>query len=167
MVTAVMMLAALLGQDKENPQFDAWKAFKPGTWVKHHMKMDAGGQEIESETTTTLLEQTPEKIVVEVKNKMTVGGQTIETPAQKQEITPKNEAGKMGDFKKEGEAEVEAAGKKYQTTIYSTEQGEGGQKVKGKVWISKDVPGGMVKGEFSGEQLPQPMKITLVEFEKK
>lgn len=167
MVHAVLVLAALLGQEKDNPQFEAWKGFKPGSWVKHAMKMNAGGQEIQSETTTTLLEQSAEKIVIEVKNKMKVGGQEIETPAQKQEITPAQDKEKTGDFKKEGEEEVEAAGKKYKTTLYTTEQSQGGQKMKGKIWISKDVPGGMVKGEFSGEQLPEPMKITLMEFEKK
>jgi len=167
MVHAVVMLAAVLAQDSDNPQFEAWKGFKPGSWVKHQMKMETGGQQIESETTTTLLEQTADKIVIEVKNKMKVAGQEIDSPAQKQEITPKADKEKMGDFKKEGDEEVEAGGKKYKTTLYTTEQTQGGQKMKGKIWISKDVPGGMVKGEFAGEQLPQPMRMTLVEFEKK
>lgn len=167
MVHAVMALAALLAQEKDNPQFEAWKSFKPGSWVKHQMKMNAGGQEMESETTTTLLEQSGDKIVVEVKNKMKVGGQTMEMPVQKQEITPAPDPAKQGEIKKEGEEEVEVGGKKYKCTVYTSQVAQGGQTMKGKFWISKDVPGGMVKGEFSGEQLPEPMKLTLMEFEKK
>ena len=167
MVHAMMALAALLAQEKDNPQFEAWKNFKPGSWVKHQMKMETGGQQIESETTTTLLEQTAEKIVVEVKNKMKVGGQTMEMPAQKQEITPAPDKAKQGEIKKEGDEEVQLNGKTYKCTVYSSTVTEGGQNMKGKFWISKDVPGGMVKGEFSGEQMPQPMKLTLMEFEKK
>lgn len=165
MVQAVMVWAALACQ--ENPQFESWKSFKPGSWVKHRMKMNAGGQEIESETTTTLLEQTAEKIVLEVKNKMTMGGQTMELPAQKQEVTPTADKAKQGDIKKVGDEKVEAAGKTYACTVYTTEVTESGQKMNGKLWISKDVPGGMVKGEFSGAQMPEPMRMTLLEFEKK
>ena len=131
------------------------------------MVMDAGGRMMESEVVTTLLEVTPEKVVVEGKTSMNFGGRKMEMPGQKRDIAAKVE-------KKDGQApptekdeEITIDGKTYACRQYAWEQEEKGQLMKGKGWMCADVPGGMVKTELQSPQIPKPILMTLAGFEKK
>ncbi len=165
MTTVLLCLGA---QEKmDNPQYTHWKSCKPGSWVKHKMVFEAGGQVMQTEVVSTLIEVTAEKVVVESKTSMDMGGRKMDLPAQKKDVLAQVE-------KKEGQAppsekdeEVTVDGKAYKCRSYEWEQTEKGQAMKGKGWLSADVPGGMVKSEFSSPQLPKPMLMTVVAFEKK
>jgi hypothetical protein len=171
MKLAIAFVLASLGvQEKiDNPQYALWKNFKPGTWVKHKMQMDANGQQMEMEMTTTLLEVNPDKVVTEVKSIMNMAGQKMDLPATKKDIEAKME--KKPDQKapviSEKEEDVTVEGKTYKCKSMEWEQAEKGQAMKGKGYVCNDVPGGVVKSEFSSPQLAKPMTLTLMGFEKK
>ena len=131
-----------LGQQVDNPQYKSWAKFKPGTAVT--MKTDAAGTTIE--TTTTLVEVTPEKVVVESKMKM-AGMEGMDMPATKMDIPAKvaQAAGgtATGPAPVTKDEEVEVAGKKYKTKVTETKSGD----TVSKTWTSDEVPGMMVKME--------------------
>lgn len=161
--------ALLCAQEEkvENPQYKAWASFKAGSWVKHKMVMDAGGRAMEIETTATLLEVTPEKLILEQKQKMDVGGRTMELPAKREEVAAKVEKGKCKIKVTEKQEELTVAGKTLKCTLWETEMEQGGDTMQGKSWVSPEIPGGTAQGEFSSPKLPKPMKLTATGWEKK
>ena len=160
-LAAVTLLGAL--QDKDNPAFKYWSAWKVGDWAKYKTTVDAGGQTIEIETTTKLIELTPEKAVVESTGKSTVGGREKITAPRKQEIKLKDP--KMGAIDKEGDETVEAAGKTYSCHWILTSQESAGGKVTMKFWFSKEIPGGIVQTEVGSDGAPT-MKTQLLDHGK-
>jgi len=68
-VAGIALLAALVCQEKANPQYEYWSGCKVGSWVKNRMDMENQGQKFELESTTKLLEVTPEKILIETSMK--------------------------------------------------------------------------------------------------
>ena len=166
MQIAFAFLAALLslaGQAKEFHEFEYWSGHKVGSSVTFKIEMDAQGQKFQLDITRTMLETGAEKIVVETKTKITIGGQEQPANTEKEDIL-KDKDKEPIKVEKEGEEEIEVAGKKVKCRWI-----EGTQKetTKLKFWVTKDVPGGLVKGEASGGELPGPMKITIVSWEKK
>jgi hypothetical protein len=64
---------------------------------------------------------------------------------------------------KEGDEEIDVAGKKIQCHWI-----EGTQKAsKAKFWISKDIPGGVAGAEMTGGELPGVVKFLVVSWEQK
>lgn len=151
-------------QEKDNPQFKYWSEWKPGAWVKHKMEMEQAGQKMEMETTIKLLEATAEKVVTESSGKMKLpGGREMATPAQKQELKPKDP--KMGTIDKEGEEEIEVGGKKLKARWIQMSMEQAGKKMSAKVWLCKEIPGGMAKNEITPEGATVPtMKFQAVEW---
>jgi hypothetical protein len=156
-------------QDKvENPQYKAWASFKPGSWVKHKTEMEGpGGQKVEMEMTATLVEVTPEKLVLDRKQTMTFGGRTMDLPVRKEEVEAKVDPAKTKIKQTEKEEEVTVAGKTLKCRVWESEMEQNGQKMTGTAWISPEIPGGMAQGEFSSPQAPKPMKMTAAAWEKK
>jgi preprotein translocase subunit SecD len=163
---AVLALLAVQEEKVENPQFKAWSGFKVGSWVRHKMELDAGGRMVTMEVTATLVEATPEKLVVDRAQKMDMGGRVMELPPRKEEILPKIEKGKGSVKITEKEEEIEAGGKKLKCKLAETEMEQNGERMQGKTWIHPDVPGGMVKGEFTSAKIPKPMTMTATGWEK-
>jgi len=159
LLAAVLVMGAgslCYGADQiDNPTYKAWSKFKPGTSATMKMESDAGGMKSETETTTTLVELNADKAVVETKMSMNAGGQKMDMPAQKTDVpakldkppeaaapnTPKPEV-------KESTEEVEIpGGKKVKAKVTETKSDANGMKTVSKVWMSDEVPGGMVKME--------------------
>ena len=169
-LSAVALLVLPLAQEEkvENPQYKIWASFKTGSWVKHKMEMDQGGQKIEMEVTATLGEVTPEKLIIDRKQTMTMGGRTMDLPAQKQEVEAKVTKEKAGNVKfTEKEEEITVAGKTLKCKLAEMEMDTGGKKMQGKTWFHPDIPGGMAQGEFTAAELPKPMKMVATAWEKK
>ena len=162
-LSAVLVLLGMT-QDVDNPQFKYWSGCKPGSWVKMTMSMESAGQKIEGEMTYKLLELKDDVAVVEVTGKSKVGGQEYPIPAQKQEIKAKEPADKV-KIEKEGDEEIEVAGKKLKCRWFEVTM-KGNDK-KSKAWMSMDIPGGMAKAEMGLPSGDKPMTMTAVEWEKK
>ena len=175
MILAASSLFPLL-QDKDNPQYQYWAKWKVGAWAKHKMEMNRGGQAIESETVTKLLEMTEEKAVVEQAVKTKFNGQEMVLPPRKQDVKAKEPAEKI-KIQKEGDEEIEIAGKKFASHWYEFELDPAkGQpvppgtpgKMKMKAWMVKEIPGGLAKSEMTPEGAEMPMmKMVAVEWGEK
>jgi hypothetical protein len=168
MILLAAVLACLSPQETiDNPQYAHWKSFKPGTWVKHKMVMEAGGQTMRSEMTATLVEVTAEKVVIETAMAMDMGGRKMQMPGMKQDVPARIEKKPGQTPPSEKEEDVVVEGKTYKCRAWEWEQTEKGTTSKAKGWISAEVPGGMVKSEVNSPQMPSPMTLTLAGFEKK
>jgi hypothetical protein len=163
-----MLLAlALLTTQDVNPRYEAWADCKPESWVKVKMLMKTPQMEMTTEAVTKLIEKTDEKVVVETTTKIKFGDREMTPPARKEEISRKPDP-KAAAPKELGEEDVAVGGKTLKCKVYDWEMEAGpGQKAKGKAWVSKEIPGGMAKGEFQSEKVPDPIKIEAVEWEKK
>ena len=165
------LLAAFLtvlagAQEVENLQYKYWSNCKPGSWVKMRMEMEAGGQKVDSEITYKLLELKDDMVVIEATGKSKLGGQEILVPVQKQEIKAKEPADKT-KIEKEGDEEIEVAGKKLKCHWYQFSNKVGEAETKGKGWMSMDIPGGMAKGEMTPSGAVKLITMTALEWEKK
>jgi predicted outer membrane lipoprotein len=167
MTLAFAVLTALAAQEQvDNPQYGLWKGFKLGSWVKHKMVMDAGGRIVETEVTATLVESTAEKVVLESKTVMNFGGQRMEMQPTKKDVLAKMKKEGQGAVSEKDE-DVTIEGKTYKCRAMAWEHTEKGQTMKGTAFVCTDVPGGMVKSEMNSAQLPKPIVLTLLAFEKK
>lgn len=158
-------LCALLLPTGDNPEFGYWAEHKPGSWVKLKMEMEANGAKVVVEATHTLTSVDAEKVAVERKNKVTVNGMPQPGSTEKDEVFKDKEKEKNPlTIEKEGDEEIEVAGKKLKCHWV-----EGTQKDKSKVkfWLVKEAPGGIVKGEATGGELPGKLVMTALEWEKK
>jgi hypothetical protein len=165
-ILLTLAAASLLGtlQDKEYPTFKYWKDWKVGAWSTHKATAGAG---IEIESTVTLTEIAADKIVVTSAGKVTVQGREKPTAPRKQEILLHDP--KMGAIDKEGDEAVEAGGKTYKCHwIQASTESAGGVKVTMKMWLSKEVPGGIVRSEVGDPSEPETLiKSLLIRFGEK
>ena len=159
---AATALLSLCLQAKEHHEFDYWSAFKTGSTVTLKMEMDAGGAKVVLQMTRTLLEVAADKVVVEQKGQVTVNGMEQPETTEKEELLKDKDKDPL-KVEKEGDEEIEVAGKKIKCHWI-----EGTQKSsKAKFWISKDIPGGVARAEMSGGELPAVVKFVAVSWEKK
>ena len=164
----VLALAAFLSmaQDKEDPRYKYWSSCKAGSWVKSRMEVEQpGGQKMEMEQVQKLLEITAEKITVEISGTMKMAGKEMPMPARKQEITLKDAKGDV-KIEKEGDEEIEVAGKKLACHWYEMTVKSGAQEMKMKAWMSTEIPGGTAKAEMMSPVQQKPMILTAVEWKK-
>ncbi len=150
---AVVAVLALLVQDVDNPEYQNWSKGKAGSFVSSKMVSDFGGNKSEMEMTTTLKEISADKAVVETKTSMVVGGNKMDLPAQSRDVPAKIKKveGKEGEKPKEGDEEIEVAGKKLKCHWVETTTDANGNKTTAKVWTTKEIPGGMAKMESTTE----------------
>lgn len=167
-----LVLAAIcaMAQDKpaelkDNPLYKYWTDCKVGSWVKMTMSYDQAGQKVEIEQVQKLLEITEDKVVVEVTGTTKLGAQEFPSPAQKQDIKAR-EPGDKVKIEKEGDEEIEVAGKKLKCHWFEASLQTGPKTMKMKGWLAKEIPGGMAKLEMS----PEGLKVLVqnaVAWEKK
>lgn len=163
-VLALMALSGMV-QDKEDPRYKYWSNCKVGSWVKTRTVMDQGGAKGEVEQIQKLLEIAEDKITIEVSGTMKMNGRELPMPARKQEIKAKY-AETDTQVEKEGDEEIEVAGKKLQCHWLEMTMKTGPSKGKMKVWMSPEVPGGGAQAEVTPPN-GKTMTISAVEWEKK
>ena len=124
-------------------------------------------------TTTSVRLEIPDGVtVLEVDM---VDGATFETERSgdrivgitwKKEIKPKD--AKMGTIDKEGDEEIEVGGKKLKAHWIQMSMEQAGKKMSAKIWLCKEIPGGMAKNEITPEGATVPtMKFQAVEWGEK
>jgi hypothetical protein len=160
LLAAVAFLAL---QQVENPEYKRWASFKVGSWTKCKSEIENAGNKmaLPIETTFTLLEVDDKQVVVEELTRNTL--QPKDSPKQEKasKKTYKATRGKSKDEAKEGDEEIEVAGKKLAChwTEYSGDAGTA------KTWTSPEVPG-VVKMEIT---LPSKsiQRLIAIAWEKK
>jgi len=160
------------GNENDNPEYLSWKNCRVGSFVTTITKMDTGATRMECETTTTLVEVTPEKAVVESKARVHMGANVSDQPAQKREIPArirKLQGGTNGEKPKEGDEEVEiAGGKKVRCHWVESRSQANGSTTHAKVWQSQEVPGLLVKLESRTEgKVNSTMSLAVQCFDRK
>lgn len=160
----VVLLGAAASADEKNPEFNPYKNAKVGDFATYKVATKVGPIAVEGSTTQTVVKKTEKE--AEVRVNFTLAG--MAQPAQTETIdltkpfNPANvggalPAGTKVDVKqlKEGKDKLKAAGKEYNATwtTYEIKAMTKGFEIKGeaKVWMSSDVPLGMLKLELNGE----------------
>src|SRR5688572_27853021 len=153
-LAAAALLCLLQGKDA-NPEFGYWAEHKTGSWVKLKLEMESQGVKVLIQSTHTLIEPGKDKVVVEQKTKVTANGQEQPEQTEKEEIFRDKDKDPI-KIEKEGEEEIEVGGKKLKCRWIEGTQSQS----KVKFWLSKEIPGGVAKGEMSGGELPGVMKVS-------
>lgn len=148
---------------EDNPLYKYWSAFKVGAYSTLSTKTVMDNQVMESQMTIKLVELTPKKAVLEIKN--VVPG--IDIPAQKMDVPAKwvkgDPATQPGAGQEmvttEGEETIEVAGNQMKTKwtqiVIKSEQGT----TTTKTWTNEEIPGSTVKSEIT---LDGPVKSKTV-----
>ena len=155
-VGLVLSASSARAEDIDNPEYEMWAKFKPGSFVVMKMESETGGNKADMEYTYTLKELTKEKAVVETKGHMMMGGNKIDIPASSRDIAakvPKPAEVKKTDAPKakEGDEEVEVGGKKVKCHWTESDSENSGIKTHAKTWMSKDIPGNLAKMESTSD----------------
>ena len=163
---------ALSGEMIDNPAYQNWAQFKPGSFVTLKSVTKVGETTSEVKMTQTLKEVTPEKAAVEMVMTMTAAGQEMKMPAQTTEYPAKiekaeGEAAEKAEPVKvdEGSEELTVNDKKIKTAWVKTEFTQEGTTTVSTVWTSDDIPGNVIKmvSETKGP-MTSTSEMTLVDF---
>ncbi len=173
--------SAVFAEEKvDNPEYKHWAQFKVGSFSQLKMLSTVMGTKAETLTTTTLLELTAEKAVVEMKMVNEVMGQKLEVPATKRDIPAKIEKkdlpdpdlkkGKLPDGTeilevKKGKEEIKIGDKKIDTEWVETKMKKDDSTITSKAWTSEEIPGRIVKTSTKMEgQTPTESEGKLEKF---
>jgi len=173
LLAAVLAVAvapvAARAADEENP----YKNVKVGDFATYKMKVNVGPIAIDGTTTQSVTSKTDKEAKIKVT--AAVGG--MEAPAQEQtiDLTKPYDPTKVGNLQggaeakvekgKEGKEKIKAAGKEFEATWteYKVKAKANGMDIDAdiKVWISKDVPMGMVKMTMKANVAKMDMEMTM------
>lgn len=139
--------------DPKHPEFASWSACAPGTWVKLRVELKTNGTKSTVDVVRTLLESTPDRIVLE---------QKAANPAS-------GSLGTAGDLlnrfdvaygrKVEDDGDMSLQGRTIKTKWVRYNFQRGGDIAQVRRWLHGDVPGGVARidMEVSPEGQPQSM----------
>ncbi len=175
--TKSILLAAVFGlsgpafaQKIDNPTYQNWAKFKVGSFSTLKSTSVAAGFATEMEMTSTLVELTADKAVVETKTTMSVAGQKIDQPAAKIEHPakvdkPPGTASQPSKELAKGDEAMDVKGTKIKTRWVKMEMASTAGKTASTTWTSDDVPGQVVKMTSKTEgATASETTMTLVDF---
>ena len=180
-VFAFAMSFALVGAVRaddtmsDNPAYQSWAKFKPGTLVKYSSNTNAAGNATSMEMTQTLKDVNADKATVEVKMSMVMAGNKTDMPATTQEIPakikkPDPAAPQTADAPKTDTSseDVQVAGKTYSCKKTTVTSDANGMTTKATTWTCDDIPGTLVKMESESTgamSMSMSTKMVLTDFE--
>ena len=169
---------ALAQETIENAEFTSWSKFKKGTTITTKVSQTAGGMTTETTFTLTLADVAADKVVLDSSTVIKAMGMEFKQPAVKRDVpktialpkgTPKPPApgtkpeGTYG----EGTETLKVGGTEVKAKWYKVKSDMGGIKSDVKMWVSEDIPGGMVKMEATtSAPAASESKLEIVEFKK-
>jgi len=158
-MTLMTALLALLAQDLvDNPEYKGWAAFKAGSSVTYKYNPQEGGQKVTLKSIGTTEAVVETEILL---NGKTVGQKT------ERKIPAKLPADKVSKDAKEGEEEIDVAGKKMKCRTREVEKKTAnGKTVTVKIWIQEDIPGSGAQVQTLTEAGGK-FSMTATEWEKK
>lgn len=144
-LTAGMAYAEMV----DNPMYQHWARFKPGSYVTVKCTTKTGNFANESEQTYTLKEITPQKAVLETKMTVIAGGNRTAMPTSTMDIPARVEKGKAvattdvkanGKVIGQGEEVMTIKDKKVKVKWIKSVADVSGTKSEVTVWTSDDIP---------------------------
>ncbi len=144
-----LMLASSLSRaadQVDNPQYSAWAKYAVNSSQTLEGTMQAGSMKITQTMVRKLTEKADDHLTVEMTVTMQMMGQEHATPPLKITVPAKTDPKSATSLANE---KVEAAGKTFDCKVYEvkSDSPKGGGDAKMKIWVSSDVPGGLVKME--------------------
>jgi hypothetical protein len=144
---AVAMASPAGADQVDNPHYQVWANFKPGSSRVWTGTIQVGPVHIRVVMTATLREVTPEHVVIETRTTTDFGQGPRGGRPLREIADAKIEAEEVKDL---GDETIQAMGRSFNCKVYQmkddTVDGQerpwGG---KGKFWVSSEVPGGVVK----------------------
>ena len=159
---ALVLVAGLAAaQDKvDNPEFANWSKFKKGTSVTMKSVSSFNNMSSEASTTSTLVEVGADKLFIEMTSVVKSGAMEFKSEPMKRDVSktvtlPKEykkedfAMGKPPGTYEEGTETLKVGGMDVKTKWYKYKADVDGTKTEAKMWISENVPGGMVKIEMT------------------
>lgn len=141
---------AAVGEKVDNPLYQHWAKFKPGSYATLRTVSEAFGRKNETVVTVTLKQVSAESVLVMKRTLVSSGDRSVPRKPVLEEhlakITPA-ELKKQGPQGKlaEGDEEIEIAGKKFKTHWVRTKTELDPITVETQRWLCEDVPGRVVK----------------------
>jgi hypothetical protein len=183
LICGVFFASVSTASEEDNPVYQDWSQFKPGSSVVYKASTETMGMTTEVEMTYTLQEVTSEKVILELKTVTDAAGVKVESPAETMEIPAKGEGdemfGDVGDMDvdvydvvangtrvSESTEKIEIKGTELEVQQIKVETDEAGSKVTATVWYSDEVPGRMVKSLTEVEGVV-PVKSEMVVIDYK
>jgi hypothetical protein len=171
LVLSLLLSSSLRAANLEGMRYEAWAKFKVGSSHTLSGTVDAGQMQIPSEITQKLIDVKPDHVTIEMSSKVTIMGREHVGKPQQRDIPVKDKDVQAKDL---GEETVEAMGRTFQCHVYEVNgkdaapppPGPGGRPAPAdderfaKVWVSPEVPGGLVKMEIKGRR-PQGQDMTV------
>jgi hypothetical protein len=142
----MIALLFVLLQAQDNLDYQYWKSCAAGSWVKLRVESAPGGKPVVKEVLLRLVSVTPQEAVVERQTRTTAEGRSVPESPYLERIPAKKPRADV--VLREGEEEIEVAGKKLSCKVLEMEQADGAGKNRIKLWASSEVPGGAVKMEL-------------------
>lgn len=144
----------------ENPEFLSWSQFKKGTTIRMKSVSTADGKSSEVIVASTLLEISPDKVVIETESTEIRKGKDFKTKPEKRDIPQKTQLpralsrtdfalGKPPGTTADGTEVLKIGDTELKTVWYQYRAEVDGTKVEGKRWVSSQVPGNIVKDEIT------------------
>jgi hypothetical protein len=143
----VACAALVYAETVDGVEYKRWSDCKEGSWVTHSVTAtDHEGKKREFEATTKLVEISPEKLVLETTEKEGAKSKTLPKKDWPAKVDKKAEA--KGE-RKEGDEEIEVAGKKMKCHWESFKSEGKGETVEAKDWFSDEIPGKVARHELT------------------
>ncbi len=168
---AVCLCASILAQDLvDNPRYQDWSKYKPGTYIKMTSSSQVNGQQMQTAITTTLKELTPEKAVLETRSAVAIAGMppqeqknTVTEPAKigKSEVKPASPAqAPNSKILGKGSETLKVGGKTYKCDWVESEVEQNGVKAVVKCWTCDDILDKVVRIDTKAGPITNSMVLT-------
>ncbi|RCK79537.1 MAG: hypothetical protein OZSIB_4291 [Candidatus Ozemobacter sibiricus] len=174
LAVAVVLLAGLplLAQNQiDNPVYQNWARFKPGTRVAYSQTSEVMGNTTESQIVYELVEVTPDKVVVELTGSTTLLGKRTDMPKARLEYPARTDPADptvknaLNARTASTEETLDLLGGKLTCKVFEATVEQQGSTIKSRFWYSDEIPGSLVKSETIMEK-PVQTKTLMVLSEK-
>lgn len=150
--------ANVSGEPVASPRYTSWAKFKPGTSITRTIENRVDIHSATSDIKHTLIEVTPDKVVLKLEMSTTTNGKTMNAPPRTVDIPAKTEkyadllgANVKATFTETGTENVEITGRNLTCRVieFVGEQAalrsDQAIKVSGSILVSEDIPGAIVQ----------------------
>lgn len=158
---ALLLLAGLsAAPGPENPEYGWWASFARGAWVKVRIEGVIEDRVFTLEQTHLLVEVTPDKVVVDRRGTLRIGDAALPGTKERDEVARVDEHA----LRITAEQEENVVISKVALRSRRIEGTDPRTNSRVKLWIVKEVPGGVVRGEILPEGAPVPTKIEILDW---